>query len=242
MLTKLPTQVFVPGSPAVAARPAQTVCVPVAGQPQGYWRRVCSAVQLFVGWNNGPASFDNPGPFPKPVYIDGGVVCRSEWVPAPVTPHPPQPPVCTFYPEVIGRPAVPGRVDNIVDQAWNAGANSVQELDGDVRVRFTTPAAIGSIIGFTGDREAITDPDRITHGFAFTLQQSGAALAHVREGSRVRTAALQFAPGQTEFEIRRAGGAVLYLVDDLVIYRSREPSVGPVSVGCALYASGDRAP
>lgn len=85
MLRKAPATEVIPGTPAVSYRPEQTVCVPATppspgGSPDGEWRLVCTTIALLVGWDEGPASFGNPGPFPKPIYSNE-LVCRSEWVP-----------------------------------------------------------------------------------------------------------------------------------------------------------------
>ena len=243
MLTKQADRVFVPGTPGQPALPQRQVCTSTPAPPAGgSWQTVCTTTQLFVGWDNGPATFDNPGPFPKPVYINTGVVCRTQWVPAPVKPQPPPPQQCETLPAQPFIPATPARIDTVPVFAWNSGANSEQQQDGNCRVEFTMPQAVGAIVGFTQDRDSVESPDRMTHAFAFTTAQSGAALVQVREGARVLTSARTYTPEATLFEIRRAGGAVTYWVDGEIVYRSRVQSEGTVSVGCALYATGDRAP
>lgn len=85
MLTKLPRRTYRPAVPGQPYLPARTVCTPGAPpgpppQPGGSWVTVCTNVQLLIGWNNGPASWNNPGPFPQPVYVNA-MTCRSVWRP-----------------------------------------------------------------------------------------------------------------------------------------------------------------
>lgn len=85
MLRKDTAQVFIPGSPEVPYRPAQTTCpadVPPTpgGSGGGHWATICTTISVIVGWDYGPPRFDNPGPFPKPIYSNQ-LKCRTEWVP-----------------------------------------------------------------------------------------------------------------------------------------------------------------
>lgn len=86
MLLKVPRQEFVPGTPEIPAVPEQTICPPEP--PPGYippptgnghWETQCTTIQMLLGWDYGPASHDNPGPFPKPIY-GYALTCRSVWV------------------------------------------------------------------------------------------------------------------------------------------------------------------
>ena len=133
-------------------------------------------------------------------------------------------------------------MENVPVREWNAGANSEQQLDGDVRVAFTMAQVLAAVIGFTQDRESTQSPDRMTHAFAFTTDAAARPVAQVREGSRVLTAAVPYEIESTEFEIRRTGGTVRYLRNGSVVYTSRAKSEGEISVGCAIYASGDVLP
>ena len=242
MLTKLPARTFVPGTPGNPGRPEQTVCTPASGGATGSWVTKCTTINVFIGWNNGPATWDNPGPFPKAVYIPQ-TTCRTEWVPAPGRPAPPPAPVCTTYPAVPAVQAIPPRVEVTPIFDWNAGANSADEIEGDARVVFTMLQCVAAIVGFTTDREAVGSPDRMSHAFVFTTSPTGQALAQVREGAQVRTAALPYVPDETEFQIRRIGNAVTYLRDGAILYTSRAPiDAGMLSVGCSVYATGDRVP
>lgn len=154
----------------------------------------------------------------------------------------PPPDECTVVP---GRPGVaptPARYESVTIREWNAGANSVDELDGDVSLRFDTARAEGTVIGFTQNRdiEAVGTIERITHGFYFHYTASGASVYRVIESGKSVTAPAPHVPTHT-FEVRRVGTTVFYFVEGVEVYRSRVPSSGALSVGSALYASGDTA-
>lgn len=83
MLTKPSLRTYVPGTPEVPYVPARTVCTPVGppgGGGGGYWDMECTVSSIFFGWDNGPATWDNPGPFPQPIFLHVST-CRSVWVP-----------------------------------------------------------------------------------------------------------------------------------------------------------------
>lgn len=85
MLTKPPATNIVMGQPYIPPRAAREVCPPAPPEPPphrpGQWVTECTTTTVLVGWDNGPASPGNPGPFPKPIYITGGVTCRRVWRP-----------------------------------------------------------------------------------------------------------------------------------------------------------------
>lgn len=89
MLTKLPQLVFIPGTPEIPHSDAWDECRQPppggggnpgdGGYDGGGWRVVCTPVSIFLGWDYGPATSWNPGPFPKAIY-QSYQVCRTEWV------------------------------------------------------------------------------------------------------------------------------------------------------------------
>lgn len=185
--------------------------------------------------NNSPLArvgqlFSQPMPLPVPLTV------RQVNVELP-------PEDCTIIPGRPGVPPTPSRYEPIKYREWNAGANSVDELDGDVSLRFDTPRAEGTVIGFTQNRdiEAVGSIERITHGFYFHYAASGASVYRVIESGKAVTPQAPHDPTQ-EFEVRRVGSTVFYFVDGVQVHRSRVPSSGTLSVGSALYASGDTAP
>lgn len=158
-------------------------------------------------------------------------------------PTAPQPDTCVTYPAIPGVPAVPSSIRVTPVREWNAGANSVDELDGDVSLRFETAHAIGVVLGLTQNRdiEAVGSIERITHGIYFHATASGQFVYRVMESGKLVTPAAQHVASD-EFEVRRVGTAVLYFRNGEQFYQSRTSSSGTVSAASALYASGDTAP
>ncbi len=145
---------------------------------------------------------------------------------------------CVFYPE---QQAVEERSAYVTYQdsaGWNAGANSVDQLGGDVELVFTQLPATGVVIGFTQDRDNPGDRGRITHGFYFHRNLAGSPVAQVIESGVTKSDELPHT-SSIEWRVQRAGGVVRYLADGEVVCQSLIPSDGELSVGCALYASTD---
>ena len=138
---------------------------------------------------------------------------------------------------------IPDRYEPEPIRAWDAGANSVDELDGDVSLRFDTSNAVGVVLGLTQDRdlEDIGTLARITHGFYFHTTAAGQPVFQIIEAGKTVTPVAPHDAAE-EFEVRRVQGVVLYFKDAVKLYQSRVPSTGMVSAGSALYATGDTTP
>lgn len=150
---------------------------------------------------------------------------------------------CIFYPEQPFVPARAARIEQSPSFDWNAGANSEDSLSGNVRFGFTVPKVIGVVLGLTPDRSNVIAPARITHGFAFQRDGTGAnPVAVVYEGGAPRGTPTPYVPNSTLFEIRRVGTSVFYFRDGVRVYSSFRPSSGTVSAGTALFATADAAP
>lgn len=149
---------------------------------------------------------------------------------------------CTYYPPSAGIPAVPAHYDSVGDRVWNAGANSVVELGGNVEVSFDMGKVIGVCVGFVASRATPTDPDRVGYGMRFGLSETGAAVMHVSEHGQRRTADATYSPSDN-FRIRRVGQTVSYIRNGDVIYVSLRPSLEEtLLVGSALFGFGDSIP
>lgn len=145
---------------------------------------------------------------------------------------------CTVTPACPGAARVPAYVMRGPVLGWNAGANSIKQLDGGLRAAFTMPTDVaGVVIGLRSGRSAQTRPELIEHGFymqsiggvgSFTIMESGKRIG----ANRPYTAA-------TVFTVRRADGRVTYLVDGLPIHTSAARSTGVKLLNTCLYASGD---
>lgn len=191
---------------------------------QGDWKKYSDLYSPPFGTRPVAVTITAPSPEPKPPTV---VTTPSM--------------VCTSIPE---QPAVAERSAYVKYESstgWDAGANSVDQLDGDVELVFSQPPATGVVVGFAMDREDPTDRSRVTHGFFFHRNLAGSPVAQVIESGATKTD--EFAHlSTTEWRVQRIGGAVRYLMDGNVIFRSATPSAGVLSVGCSIYASGDEVP
>ncbi len=245
MLSRLPEFRIVPpepGRPAVPYRAAQTVCG--ARPAEGYWRTSCSTGRMKMPTNGGVK-------LPEKATVDGyeevnGVtyviyrICRSVFVQT----SPPGAVVCTTYPEQQAEPAVapsPARVvyDNVF--GWDAGANSEDQLDGDVSMRLTMDKAIGVVVGLTAIRGNLMDIGnyaRMSHALYFHQNEGGRMQACAMEAGR-RVSPLRIYTSSDAWEVRRVGSTVDYLHNGTRFLRSQVSSTGMILVGCAMYGTGD---
>lgn len=146
---------------------------------------------------------------------------------------------CIIIPEQPFIARVPSRVDEVPQFAWNGGANSIAELEGNVRAAFSMGLVIGVVIGLTQDLSNIANRARVSHGFYFHCSAAGSPLFQVIESGVLVTPALPYVNGDG-FEIQRIGSAVAYFHEGELSYRSLEPLSGSVSVGTSMYATGDQ--
>ena len=146
---------------------------------------------------------------------------------------------CTTYPGIPDEPGRPGRIERSNNIGWNSGANSIEELNGSVRVAFDIGLVVGVVLGFTPNRGSSADHTRITHGFLFSQDGSGQPQYRIMESGVARSSNAPYTPNTTQFEIRRVQGAVQYLVDGVRVYASRVALNGQVLVGTTMYATGD---
>ncbi|MBH1530588.1 hypothetical protein I5T99_16110 [Stenotrophomonas maltophilia] len=166
------------------------------------------------------------------------MLCRSVFVQT----SPPGPVTCTTYPEQKAEPAVPAvppRREYLSVFEWDAGADSADELDGDVAMRLTMSRAVGVVVGLAIlDEAELSDPARVRHGLYFHQSEGGRLLACVLERGR-RVSPIRLYDPQDLWEVRRIGGTVHYLHNGQRFYTSQQASHGLVVVGCAIYATGD---
>lgn len=141
-------------------------------------------------------------------------------------------------PPVIGSPP---RVEYVPTFAWDAGANSIDEHEGDCFVRWDMQAVIGVACGLTNERGDVTDLSRITHGFMFSTANNGRPQFDIIESGRTLGMLFNYLPGD-EFEIRRVGGVVTYRFAGELFHESGRPSTGTVIVTSSLYGTGDQLP
>lgn len=148
---------------------------------------------------------------------------------------------CITTPARPASPGTPTRVVSVPAYGWDAGANSVRTVTGDLQLRFTMGSVLGAVIGLVPDRDNTGDMARITHGFLFNQGPDGSMRYAVIESGVVRRGSATYT-SSTEFKVVRTGSQVVYLVDGAPVYASVVPCVGAQLCGCALYASNDGVP
>ncbi|WP_242876072.1 hypothetical protein [Stenotrophomonas maltophilia] len=242
MLSKPPTARFIPPQPAREAQPYSAAYTFCGGEPaKGYWRQSCSEGTMAVP-NNGAVQL------PQNATIlgyeqSGGTsyvryqVCRSVFVQT----APPGPITCTSYPEQKARPAsprVPGRFEYASVFAWDAGARSDAELDGDLVMKLTMSRVVGVVVGLCTDRDRLEDPAAILHGLYFH-QSAGGLMQVCAIESGARVSEVRAYSAEDVWQVRRVGGVVEYVCNGDRFYRSLHLSEGPLLVGCAMFATGD---
>lgn len=144
------------------------------------------------------------------------------------------------FPGAPGVAGSPSRTEFFSSKAWDAGANSFAEIDGDLYVKFAGPEAVGAYVGlFEGGARTANDYGKLFAAFRFALSPTGRVWSLVDDGRAVTITNAVYSTS-TQFEIRRISGAVVFLVDGAVVYRSKRASYGPLRVGTTLYATGDK--
>lgn len=144
---------------------------------------------------------------------------------------------CVVWPYCPAVAYQPARIEQQAVLGWNAGANSITELAGDLHTVFTMPAVAGVVIGLRSGRGKQTTPDLIEHGLYFNAL-AGAHLVHVVERGLGETSSVVRDLGDT-FEIRRVAGRVTYWRNGVLLYASTARSTGAKVVNACMYASGD---
>lgn len=140
-------------------------------------------------------------------------------------------------PAVPGIPGQPRRTVNLDTKGWDAGANSIAELDGDVYVKFEVPVALGVRVGFFSGVRNPANVDALLHSFYVYTDAAGKHWSIVDHGRQIQLNGQ--AAADTVYEIRRYAGQISYLVNNVLVWRSPNLSQGPLSVGTTMYAPGD---
>ncbi|MNV21213.1 hypothetical protein D3C71_1121420 [compost metagenome] len=101
-----------------------------------------------------------------------------------------------------------------------------------------TQAVVGAIVGLTDDRDSPADPSRIAHGWYLHTDTLGVPQAQLYERGKVASAPVPYTPA-SNFRIERRGERVASFIDDALVRETRSTLVGDVSVGAALFGTGD---
>lgn len=145
---------------------------------------------------------------------------------------------CLVTPEQPAVTYVPARIERRPIIGWNAGANSITQLNGDMHTVFSMPlGTAGVVVGFRGGRTRQTVPDLIEHGLYFQ-SAGGYDMVQIVERGAPKTELVERGADDT-FEIRRTYGRVTYWQDATLLYTSVAKSTGVKVVNACLYASGD---
>lgn len=145
---------------------------------------------------------------------------------------------CVVIPAIPTQPYVPQVVTETLSFAWDAGAYSIEEREGDCEIVLTDLApVVGAVIGFVTTAENVVDFKRITHGLYFTTSQAGQLQYQVMESGRAMGAQRLY--DGAALRLQRSGTAVRFVAGTAVFYTSRTPLAGPVRAGCSLFATGD---
>lgn len=148
---------------------------------------------------------------------------------------------CVVCPALAGSPGRPASTITSPGYGWNAGANSVALLDGDVFVTDTLDAApVDLFVGLKASRANVGAPATLAYGLRF-FSLGGAVRVELWEAGRKVRDAVVFTLGNT-WEIRRVNGVVTYYLAGSAVRESPTPSREPVLVSACLYAAGDAIP
>jgi hypothetical protein len=150
---------------------------------------------------------------------------------------------CITCPYIPPTAPIPGHLDISANASWNAGADSVLAIDGDLHLICAPPLGVAAeFCGFRSDRTTNFIPELIDYGFAFQNALGLDVVSMVERGIPVAGPITRHA--SWTFEIIRTGRFVRYNVFDntstrVATYLSLRPSFGPVLVNGCIYLSGD---
>lgn len=148
---------------------------------------------------------------------------------------------CIVCPALPAEPGSPAKTTVSPHLGWNAGANSIATLDGDVTVKFDIEQApVDTFVGYLYSRLQVGMPPALA--YAFRIFSAGSSVYYqVFERGVAKTAAVLYALA-TPLEIRRVGGRVTYLVNNKPVLTSTTPSMGALVVSSCLFSAGDTIP
>lgn len=148
---------------------------------------------------------------------------------------------CIDCPSIPPSQGTPSYIDSRPVQGWNAGANSVRTLAGDLFTRFRASFAGAVLVGLKPGRARQFVPELVPFGLLFQFL-AGQRYVRVIEFGVPRTSAQAYDPDD-DFEIRRQRGQVTYLrhraTSTQQLHASSTPSTGVLLVNACLYLSGD---
>jgi hypothetical protein len=148
---------------------------------------------------------------------------------------------CVVCPAIPASPGSPGRVIVDAQLGWNAGANSVDTVAGDLHLRASIAAApAGIVVGLKARRNLFNDPALILHGF-YVFTSAGKTFIAVMEKGALKTQTFHYRLGAL-FEIRRVAQSVSYWLDGVGLRNTTALDPGSMHVNACLYAAYDTIP
>ncbi len=148
---------------------------------------------------------------------------------------------CIVCPSTAGSPGSPSYTQTLPNAGWNAGANSIAMLDGDLTVTYAfTAAPVDTFVGYSYTRRTVGVPNALA--FAIRVYTLGTSTyLQVYEKGVAVGAPSPYTLGNT-IEIRRVAARVTYFNNSKPIYTSPTVSFGPMVVSSCLYTAGDSIP
>ena len=149
--------------------------------------------------------------------------------------------VCDEVPPTNGSPP---RIEHNPVLGWNASANSVSVLNGNVRLTWRQPdPPTDAVLGLRASTQrgiGDTNPYGVLHGFRLLAAGAGHFAAVWDRGNEV-SARIPYTLDDV-FEVSRVGGAVVYRINGREVHRSTAATTAAlIATGC-LYRSGDALP
>lgn len=143
------------------------------------------------------------------------------------------------FPGVAGIPATAAVVTTDYNTGWNAGADSIDSLDGDVRTVFTMDIRSAGAVGFCAAGTYVAGNFRLlSHCFMVYRNETENLLVAPMERGRFVGASVPYS-AEIELKIEREDGVVSYFIDGDLVHISSQPSGGPLEVCSALHRGGD---
>lgn len=145
--------------------------------------------------------------------------------------------VAVQYPATPGQKYIPSSPAGVgYNLGWNSGARSLVAIEGDGKATFQAGASnVGAVCGLNG-YEAPLNYTGSSILFGWYLARG---TAKVIEGGQVKTGTHAY-NNSTVFKIKRAGGAITYWLDDVLVHTSTTvTSTEPLWLQAALYSGDD---
>ncbi|GEM_PF-4582930 len=148
---------------------------------------------------------------------------------------------CYVCPQYPATPYIAPHTQVDPDIGWTAGADSIIELPGDVRLAWSLDTLpVGIIVGLRANRAQPLFPSTILHGW-YVYSQADMGYAQQLEKGVLVGSPVSYGVGQL-LEVRRLGTQVQYWLQGQLMATRPALHSGVVFAGSCLYAAGDSVP